>query len=333
MIARIAKSVLLVQLGIIAALFLPIQKFWLTESPLISFLLAAALVVLVRAIITANTFMLSLPYEGGGSHTRRLGMVENAALFLQEFCASLLCSSVGLPFRQFDKRMFADSTALPVLLIHGYGCNSGYWYRMSMALQKARITHYALDMEPVLSSIDSYVSLIETAIQRVRAETGADKVVIVAHSMGGLAARAYLRDIGGASIGKIITLGTPHHGTTLANYGIGINCGEMNWVGRAEEGTDSRWLHLLEASENKQLRGLIVSIYSHHDNIVSPQRSSYLPFARNIAVDSIGHVALAFSPDIQARVIEEIHKTQSETGSLPSPVTSLHDFQERQRSA
>ncbi|RXZ38558.1 alpha/beta fold hydrolase [Oxalobacteraceae bacterium CAVE-383] len=333
MIARIAKSVLLVQLGIIAALFLAIEKFWLTESPFTSLLLATAAVVSVRALITANTFMLSLPYEGGGSHTRRLAAAENAMLFLQEFGASLLCSSVGLPFRQFDKRVFADSTALPVLLIHGYGCNSGYWYQMSKALQQARITHYALDMEPVLSSIDSYVSLIEAAVQRVRAETGSAKVVIVAHSMGGLAARAYLRDVGGASVAKIITLGTPHHGTTLANFGIGINCGEMNWVGRAEEGPDSRWLHLLEAAEDKQLRHLIVSIYSHHDNIVSPQRSSHLPFARNIAVDAIGHVALAFSPDIQARVIEEINKAGNETSSLPPSVTSLQAYQERQRSA
>ena len=333
MIARIAKTVLLVQLGIIAALFLAIQKFWLTDSPILSLLLATVTVVGVRALITANTFMLSLPYEGGGIHTRRLAAAENAMLFLQEFGASLLCSSVGLPFRQFDKRTFSDATTLPVLLVHGYGCNSGYWYQMSKALQKEHITHYALDMEPVLSSIDSYAPLIEMAVQRVLAETGSEKVVIVAHSMGGLAARAYLRDFGGANIGKIITLGTPHHGTTLANYGIGINCGEMNWVGRAEEGTDSHWLHLLEASEDKQLRSLIVSIYSHHDNIVSPQRSSHLPLARNIAVDSIGHVALAFSPDIQARVIEEIRRAGNETSSLPPSVASLQAYQERQRSA
>jgi triacylglycerol lipase len=337
MIARIAKTVLLVQLAICAALFLLIEKLWLTGSPFTSLVLAALMVVLMRALITANTFMLSLPYDGGGVHTRRLGPAENLALFLEEFRASLLCSSVGLPFLQFDKRVFADSTALPVLLIHGYGCNSGYWYRMSKALKTAHITHYALDMEPVLSSIDSYVSLIEASIQRIRRETGSDKVVIVAHSMGGLAARAYLRDVGGADIARIITLGTPHHGTTLANYGIGINCGEMNWVGRAEEGPDSRWLHLLEASEDKQLRPLIVSIYSHHDNIVSPQRSSHLPLARNIAVDGIGHVALAFSVDIQARVVEEINKAgneaHNETSPLPSPVADLQQTVASRRSA
>jgi triacylglycerol esterase/lipase EstA (alpha/beta hydrolase family) len=323
MIARIAKTVLLVQFGLIAALFLALHKFWLTENAPISLLLSIGIVILVRAAITANTFVLSWPYEGGSDHSRRLNAFENCALFFEEFCASLLCSSVGLPFKQFDKRIFPDSTSLPVLLIHGYGCNSGYWHWMSKALQDARISHYALNMEPVLSSIDSYVALIESTIRRIRAETGNDKVVIVAHSMGGLAARAYLRDYGGAGIGKIITLGTPHHGTTLADFGIGINCGEMNWIGRAEEGTDSRWLHLLETSEDRQLRKLIVSIYSHHDNIVSPQQSSHLPFARNIAVDAIGHVALALNAGIQARVIEEIGTTGNEKSPSSIPATGL----------
>lgn len=328
MIARIAKTVLLVQFGIIAALFLAIHKFWFTDNAPLSLLLGVAVVILLRAAITANTFVLSWPYEGNAGHCdRNLTAFENCALFFEEFCASLLCSSVGLPFKQFDKRIFPDSTALPVLLIHGYGCNSGYWHWMSKALQEARISHYALDMEPVLSSIDSYVALIESAIQRVRAETGSDQVVIVAHSMGGLAARAYLRDMGNASVAKVITLGTPHHGTTLANLGIGINCGEMNWIGRAEEGTDSRWLHLLESSEDKQLRNLIVSIYSHHDNIVAPQRSSHLPLARNIAVNAIGHVALALHPEIQACVIAEIHKASHKKSPRPESATGLHEPQ------
>lgn len=325
MIARIAKTVLAIQFGIVMALFISIHKFWLTDSALTSLLISIGLVVLLRAVITANTFLLSWPYKGGGTHIRRLGWVDNFVLFLDEFCASMLCSSIGMPFKQFDKRVYPDTADMPVLLIHGYGCNSGYWHWMSKALQKARITHYALDMEPVLSSIDSYVTLIETAIQRVRAETGSEKVIIVAHSMGGLAARAYLRDVGSAGIAKIITLGTPHHGTTLANFGIGINCGEMNWVGRAEEGTDSRWLHLLEASEDKQMRALIVSIYSHHDNIISPQQSSHLPFARNIAVDAIGHVALALNANVQTRVIDEIEKVRHEKSPLPTSTTGLPD--------
>jgi len=118
-----------------------------------------------------------------------------------------------------------------------------------------------------------------------------------------------MRDHGHASIARVITLGTPHHGTTIANFGIGINCGEMNWLGRAEEGTSSEWLHKLAATEDSAKRAVILSIYSHHDNIVSPQISSHLPGAENIAISGIGHVALALDHDIQTRVIEEIYNT------------------------
>ena len=82
----------------------------------------------------------------------------------------------------------------------------------------------------------------------------------------------------------------------------------MNWLGRAEEGTSSEWLQKLAATEEPSTRAVILSIYSHHDNIVSPQISSHLPGAENVAISGIGHVALALDPTIQARVVAEIHK-------------------------
>ena len=39
------------------------------------------------------------------------------------------------------------------------------------------------------------------------------KLVLVTHSMGGLAARAYLKRHGSARVAKLITLACPHHGT------------------------------------------------------------------------------------------------------------------------
>jgi triacylglycerol esterase/lipase EstA (alpha/beta hydrolase family) len=197
-----------------------------------------------------------------------------------------------------------------VLLIHGYGCNSGYWRWMSLELRQAHITHYALDMEPVFGSIDEYAPLVHAAVQRVQAETGQKKIVIVAHSMGGLAARAYLRDHGCDSVARVITLGSPHHGTAIANFGIGINCGEMNWLGRYEEGRSSEWLQKLAATEEADALGHIVSIYSQHDNIVSPQSSAHLEGAWNIPVIGIGHVALALEPSIHKMVIDLIHNAR-----------------------
>jgi hypothetical protein len=83
----------------------------------------------------------------------------------------------------------------------------------------------------------------------------------------------------------------------------------MRWLGASNVRLSSNWLHQLAESEDDNSRALFVSIYSHHDNIISPQTSSYLPGAKNIEVHGIGHVALAIDPTIQAKVIEEIHLT------------------------
>ncbi|MFL9922688.1 alpha/beta fold hydrolase [Herbaspirillum lusitanum] len=309
MISRIARTLLLTQCGIALLFYLLLTRLTPLPAPL-CFLACVLLVLLLRAMITVNSFALTWPYRGRSSNPSTLTWPAIGRLFAGEFAATMVCSSWGMPFKRFDQRVYEDSTALPVLLVHGYGCNSGYWHWMSRALQEAHITHYALDMEPVFGSIDGYAPLIHEALQRVIAETGQDKIVLLAHSMGGLAARAYLRDHGTEHVARVITLGSPHHGTAVANFGVGINCGEMNWLGRAEEGTSSEWLQALAATEDAQKLSCLVSIYSLHDNIITPQISAKLEGANNIALDGIGHVALALDPGVQHMVIEEIHKAQ-----------------------
>src|SRR6185312_915916 len=109
-------------------------------------------------------------------------------------------------------------------------------------------------------------------------------------SMGGLVARAYLRRHGHQHIARVITLGTPHHGTALAHLGPGSNAAQMR--------RDSEWLGSLAASEANTQRTLFSSIYSVHDNIIAPQDSSELPGARNLVFGAIGHVALGSHPEI-----------------------------------
>ena len=135
--------------------------------------------------------------------------------------------------------------------------------------------------------------------------------------MGGLAARAYLRDHGSRHIAKVITLGSPHQGTGLANFGAGLNSRQMRWTGNAKTGTPSEWLRTLAETENDAIRALFVSIYSHHDNIVSPQTSSHLQGATNIEFNGIGHVALGFHPAIQKCVIEEVLSTAKLQSAMP----------------
>jgi triacylglycerol esterase/lipase EstA (alpha/beta hydrolase family) len=202
-------------------------------------------------------------------------------------------------------RIHPESTALPVLLLHGYGCNSGYWSHLTPRLDAARISHAAIDLEPLMGDIDGYAPRVQAAVQQLCAASGAARVVIVAHSMGGLVARAWMRAHGTAQVARVITLGTPHHGTCMAAFGIGVNAAQMRRAFR-DEPPECAWLRDLAQGEDAAARALVTSLYTHHDNIIAPQTSSELPGARNLAFGGVGHVALGRNPRVLDVVMAEI---------------------------
>jgi hypothetical protein len=65
-------------------------------------------------------------------------------------------------------------------------------------------------------------------------------------------------------------------------------------------------LSLERAEAEKSPTVPAVSIYSVHDNLVSPQDTSRLPWARNVAVAGVGHVAIIAWEPVYALVLEEL---------------------------
>ena len=311
MVKRITRVLLLLQ-GLLAfaiALALHSQLHFSVPAAILAGL---GVILLVRMGITANNFFINRYYCGSAPKDLCLSWSEWLRVYLTEFKSTMYCSSWAMPFLAFHKRDAPHPVGLPVLLVHGYGCNSGYWHGMSKALSEAGITHHAVDLEPVFADIDDYVPHLCAAVDTLRADTGSEKIVIVAHSMGGLAARAYLRAAGDAKVAKVITLGSPHSGTGLANFGLGPNSRQMRWTGTAQQGEASEWLRQLRECESGQRMSRFISLYSHHDNIIAPQASSYLPGAKNISFKGVGHVSLAYAPAVQECVIREILAAASE---------------------
>ncbi len=70
---------------------------------------------------------------------------------------------------------------------------------------------YILSVEPS-ESIDTYAIRVKGLVDNLLLRTGSEKVVIVAHSMGGLVARRYLQVFGDAKVARLVLLGTPNHG-------------------------------------------------------------------------------------------------------------------------
>lgn len=67
---------------------------------------------------------------------------------------------------------------------------------------------------------------VRDAIKYVLQKTGSGKVILVGHSMGGLAAREYLQNSniwqsdGEHHVAKLLTIGTPHGGSNATSFGI-----------------------------------------------------------------------------------------------------------------
>jgi triacylglycerol esterase/lipase EstA (alpha/beta hydrolase family) len=303
MIRRLLTLLLLIQIAAALALANAVHGRWPQQWNVAAALaLGVGAIVLLRLLISLHNFHGSRRAGSPTPTEHALDYRGALRLFGAEFAASMLYSSwsmlhpLGWRLQPRDRQR-----GLPVLLLHGYLCNSGYWHGLSRALAQAGISHAGIDLEPLGGSIDDYAGQVQAAVERLCAETGNSQVIIVGHSMGGLVARAYLRRHGARRVARVITLGTPHHGSALAALAPGRNGAQMR--------PDSAWLRELDASEANLQRGIFTSIYSVHDNMVAPQLSSHYGGATNRSFGGVGHVALGRAPEIVSTVLDEIAAT------------------------
>jgi triacylglycerol lipase len=78
-----------------------------------------------------------------------------------------------------------------LVLVHGFVCNRGFWNPWMRELRRLGVPYIAVNLEPVFGSIDQYSPAIESAVAQMEVATSTT-VVLVGHSMGGLAIRAWL---------------------------------------------------------------------------------------------------------------------------------------------
>ena len=172
-----------------------------------------------------------------------------------------------------------------VVFVHGFVCNRALWNPWMRWLRARDVPFAAVNLEPVFGSIDRYPPILETAVRALESATGLAPV-IVAHSMGGLAVRAWMQAFSADSrVHRVVTIGTPHHGTWLARFALVPNAMQMR-IGSA-------WLRQLSASEPPSRRARFTCFYGHCDNIVFPASTATLSGADNRHVVATAHVHMA----------------------------------------
>lgn len=250
-------------------------------------LLIGVVVANVHAVLLAFEFLWLRTVQPGPGIPR-----PSAASLMAAWWGEVLTGLSVFAWRQpFRANAVGDSLSpVPnrrgVLLIHGFVCNRGLWNPWMHSLRANGTPFLAINLEPVLGPIDRYVNIIDAAVARLESTTGRAPV-LVAHSMGGLAVRAWLRDCGAEHrIHSVVTIGTPHAGTTIARFALSANTRQMR------EG--SPWLKALEVDETRARRSLFTCYFGHCDNIVFPARNAMLADAVNCHVSGVAHVHLAF---------------------------------------
>jgi triacylglycerol lipase len=214
----------------------------------------------------------------------------SAAQLIRAWFAEVLTAPRVFCWQQpFRSKLHADLlTAAPgqrgVVLVHGFVCNRGMWNRWMPRLRARGVPHIAVNREPVFGSIAEYAPAIEAAVKRMESATGLAPVV-VGHSMGGLAIRGWLAAFDAyPRVHRVVTIGSPHHGTWLGRFATSANGREMS--------LSHSWRESLRATEDVHGFERFVCFYSHCDNVVFPPSNATLPGADNRHVPGSAHVQL-----------------------------------------
>ncbi len=255
-----------------------------------------ALVVLGYFAVLATEFWLLRRSYGPGDAAR-----PTVAQLILAWAAEVTCAPrVFLWHQPFASRREPDHLPASaagrrgVLLVHGFFCNRGLWNPWLRRLRAADIPFIAVSLEPVFGSIDRYARTIALATRELERVTGLAPV-IVAHSMGGLAARAWLAGDSEARAYRIVTIASPHTGTRLALRRHAANVAQMAQA--------SDWLAALVTRESTRPRAQFVCFWSHCDNIVFPTRNATLPGADNRHLEATPHVQMVFHPAVFDEVL------------------------------
>ena len=111
----------------------------------------------------------------------------------------------------------------PVVLMHGFGLmaafrRNGHLHEHAIYLRERGVLAYAPNVPPY-TPVRVRATIWQQRIEHVLDETGAEKVNLIAHSMGGLDARYLITKLEmGDRVASLTTIATPHHGSSIASF-------------------------------------------------------------------------------------------------------------------
>jgi pimeloyl-ACP methyl ester carboxylesterase len=200
----------------------------------------------------------------------------------------------------------------PVLLVPGYGGSTASLQPLAdrLAAEGRDATVVAVPGNGT-GDLGGSAEVLDEAVDAALERTGANSVDVVGYSAGGVVARLWAAD-GGADVARrIVTLGSPHHGTTLADLAGSLSPDQCPEACR-QLATGSSLLTHLNAGDETPEGPAWVSIWTTQDETVTPPESARLEGALELPVQSVcadarvAHGDLPRHPLVQAMVLEQL---------------------------
>jgi triacylglycerol lipase len=207
----------------------------------------------------------------------------------------------------------AQDSPGPVLLVPGYGGSTAALDVLADALRAegrdATVVRLAGDGT---GDLRDQAQVLDDAVRSALARTDRDSVDVIGYSAGGVVARLWVSDLGGASVARrVVTLASPNHGTDLASLASGLGATACPEACR-QLATDSDLLTTLNAGDETPSGPLWVALWTADDKTVVPPESGSLDGATGFAVQDVcpdlvvGHADVPRTPAVIAMVEAEL---------------------------
>lgn len=234
--------------------------------------------------------MLLMRWVGRHRGLRAPSWATMGRAWLAEWRLALQVFGWRQPFRteaQADDLQAGGVPQVGMVLVHGYFCNRAFWAPWLRELQRQGIACAAVTLEPAQGAgMDAMVADLDACVRRMARATGRAPL-LVAHSMGGLVVRAWLKTLlpgeRRSLAAHVVTVATPHQGTWLARFAWRQPVRDMR------EGCD--WLAALGPPPGEVP---FTCWSSRCDNVVFPATLAALPGCELRQVDDAAHLQLLF---------------------------------------
>lgn len=213
------------------------------------------------------------------------------------------CERAGLLSPDGPSNAVAAPERHPILFVHGWNSSGSVWNTMIANFKAngwtaAQLVSWSYNTS---QSNATTAQQIRTKVDSIILATGATKVDVITHSMGGLSSRYYAKNLGGdARIDAWVSLGGPNHGTTTAYGCAQTSCVEMR--------PGSTFLKNLNATDETPGAPRYATWWSACDVVIEPDNSTPLIGATNTQTACLSHSALYSDATVYAQVRDWVHR-------------------------